>query len=61
MTNPGIDRTELALKALVPPDGYKFVTSGSVKDKDLVFSLNGWRNPSRLNVNAKVLIVVRPI
>jgi hypothetical protein len=57
--NPGIDRTEEASVAFNIPEGWTPIKSGYLKEGDKVLSISGWKAPSRLGTNAKVLIAVR--
>ncbi len=57
--NPGIDKTVEASVALNVPEGWAIVKSGCLQEGDQVLSLAGWKTPSRLGTNAKVLIAIR--
>jgi hypothetical protein len=57
--NPGIDRTVEASVAFNVPDGWSHIKSGYLKEGDRVLSISGWKVPTRLGTNAKVLIAIR--
>jgi hypothetical protein len=59
-TEPTVNFSDIKTVLSTPiPEGWEEIKSGRLRAGDRVLSVNGWKEPTRLGTNVKVLIAIR--